>query len=188
LRGFAKFIDKNTVDVDGEIITADHILIATGGKPRKPNIEGGEYAIDSDEVFYLPEQPDHITIIGGGYIAVEFAHIFSGMGSKVTLMYRGDLFLRGFDRDIREFLAAEMRKQNIDLRFDTDMTQIVKNGDNDFTVHTNTNDKIDTNMTLISPRLGWVKKMRGRKVLRLTCIKLILGLCVTPCLGVMSGH
>ena len=146
LRGFAKFIDKNTVDVDGEIITADHILIATGGKPRKPNIEGGEYAIDSDEVFYLPEQPDHITIIGGGYIAVEFAHIFSGMGSKVTLMYRGDLFLRGFDRDIREFLAAEMRKQNIDLRFDTDMTQIVKNGDNDFTVHTNTNDKIDTNI------------------------------------------
>lgn len=146
IRGFAKFIDQNTIDVDGTIITADHILIATGGTPRTLNITGGEHAVDSDAVFYLPKQPDHITIVGGGYIAVEFAHIFSGMGSNVTLMYRGDLFLRGFDQDIREFLAAEMRKQNIDLRFNCDLREIVKNDDNKFTAHTTTNETIETNL------------------------------------------
>lgn len=158
IRGFAKFIDKNTIDIDGEIITADHILIATGGKPRALDIEGGEHCIDSDAVFYLPEQPKHITIFGGGYIAVEFAHIFSGMGSDVTLIYRGDLFLRGFDRDIREFLAQEMRKQNIDLRFNTTPNRVLKHNENDFTVHMG-DEELKTN--LVFAAIGRTPKLEN---------------------------
>lgn len=129
IRGFAKFVDANTLDVDGEIITADKILIATGGKARKPTIPGGELTSTSDDAFYWPELPKRILVIGGGYIAVEFAHILSGMGSDVTLSYRGDLFLRGFDADIRNALADEMRTQGVKLEFNCNPDRIEKRGD-----------------------------------------------------------
>ncbi len=129
IRGRAKFLDSRTLNIDGRKITADKILIATGGKPNTLDIPGGEHAITSDEAFYLPELPKSITIIGGGYIAVEFAHIFAGMGSKVTLSYRGDLFLNGFDRDIRETLAEEMKKSGISIHFNHVPASIEKSGD-----------------------------------------------------------
>jgi glutathione reductase (NADPH) len=128
INGFAKFVDSHTLSINDQIISADKILIATGGKPRVPAIEGGALMATSDTVFHWPAMPHHVVIQGGGYIAVEFAHIFHGLGAHVTLLYRGDLFMRGFDHDIRTALAEEMRKQGIHLRFDCDVQKIEKNG------------------------------------------------------------
>ena len=97
---------------------AKKILLATGTWPTQPDIPGIELANTSNEIFDLPRLPKRLLIIGGGYIATEFAGIFSGLGTEVVQSYRGELFLRGFDRDIRLFLAEEMRKTGVDLRFD----------------------------------------------------------------------
>ena len=126
--GHAQFIDKNTLDINGQTAIADKILIATGGAPRKPDISGAEYIITSDDAFYMTTFPKKVVIIGGGYIAVEFAHILHGLGADVTLTYRGDMFLRGFDQDIRETLADEMKKQGINLQFNTDIEEVIKKG------------------------------------------------------------
>jgi glutathione reductase (NADPH) len=91
--------------------------VATGGWPWKPPIPGEEHLITSNDAFHLEELPGRVVIGGGGYIAVEFAGIFRGLGARVTLVHRGNLFLRGFDDDLRAALAAEMRKRDIDLRF-----------------------------------------------------------------------
>ncbi len=126
---FASFIDDHTVQIGDQKITAKNILIATGGKPRVPSFDGAEHMIVSDDAFFLKELPKHVVIYGGGYIAVEFAHIFKGMGSDVTLVYRGDLFMRGFDEDIRCHLRDEMITQGIDLRFNAEIAHIGKQGD-----------------------------------------------------------
>jgi glutathione reductase (NADPH) len=123
---FASFIDAHTLQVGSETITAKHILIATGGKPRELSFDGAEHMIVSDDAFYLENLPEHVVIYGGGYIGVEFAHIFSGMGAKVTLVHRGDLFLRGFDDDIRCHLRDEMKKQGVNLIFETEISKIDK--------------------------------------------------------------
>jgi glutathione reductase (NADPH) len=132
---FASFIDSNTLQVGKSIITADKILIATGGKPRTGTFEGANHMITSDEAFYLKQLPKHIVIYGGGYIAVEFAHIFHGLGSKVTLVYRGDTILRGFDIDIRDHLMSEMKKQGINLQLESTIEKITQNNDQNLTVH-----------------------------------------------------
>lgn len=147
ITGFARFIDARTVDIDGQVVTAERFLIATGGLPRIPEIPGGDLMATSDTVFHWPEMPGHVVIQGGGYIAVEFAHIFHGLGAHVTLLYRGDLFLRGFDRDIREALAEEMRKQGIDLRFGCDAEKVEKNGPR-FSVYTTTGDILECDLAL----------------------------------------
>jgi len=121
LRGHASVLDAHTVAVDGRSYSAEHILLATGSAPVWPEIPGAELAITSDEIFSLEEQPERVLVVGGGYIAVEFAGILHGLGSRVTQIYRGPLFLRGFDSDIRTALAEEMRKKSIDLRFDTEV-------------------------------------------------------------------
>lgn len=126
---YASFVDKNTLRVGNETITAEHILIATGGKPRMPEFDGAEHVIVSDDAFFLKDLPKHVVIYGGGYIAVEFAHIFKGMGSEVTIVYRGDLFMRGFDEDIRCHLRDEMLTQGINLRFNAEIEHIGKQGD-----------------------------------------------------------
>ena len=127
--GRATLMDPNTVLINEEQITAERILVAVGGWPFVPDIPGAEHAITSNEVFFLPELPDRPVIVGGGFIAVEFAGIFHGLGSDVTQLYRGPLFLRGFDDDARNFLADEMLKKDIDLRFNADITAIEKNND-----------------------------------------------------------
>ncbi len=129
VEGRARLLDRHTVDVDGQRFTAQYVLVATGGRPFVPKIEGAELGITSNEVFHLDRQPSKIVITGGGYIAVEFACIFNALGSEVTLNYRGPLFLRGFDDDIRTTLADEMRKQGIDLRFETLIDRIERNGE-----------------------------------------------------------
>jgi glutathione reductase (NADPH) len=126
---YARFIATHTLMVGDQKITADKILIATGGVARRPDFKGSEYMITSDEAFYLDKLPKHIVIYGGGYIAVEFAHIFHGLGADVTVIYRGDLFLRGFDDDIRTHLKSEMEKQGITLKFNTEIQSIDKTND-----------------------------------------------------------
>lgn len=116
MRGRARLADAHTVEVAGERIGAKNILIATGGAPQLPDFPGHEFAITSNEIFDLEPFPQRLLVIGGGYIACEFASIFNGLGSRVTQLYRGAQVLRGFDDDIRAFVAAEMIKKGVDLR------------------------------------------------------------------------
>ncbi len=129
INGRAKFRDSNTIEVEGKLYTSEKILIATGGWPFVPDFPGSEYAITSNDIFDLEEFPKRLLVIGGGYIAVEFAGIFNGLGSKVTQIYRGSLFLRGFDNDIRSHSAREIIKTGVDLRFETNIVKIEKQSD-----------------------------------------------------------
>jgi len=124
--GTAKLEDAHTVVVGDDRYTAEYILVAVGGWPVVPDIPGKDLAITSNEAFFLDDLPARVLVVGGGYISVEFAGIFHGLGSQVTQLYRGPLFLRGFDDDMRSFLADEMRKKKIDLRFDTNITALAK--------------------------------------------------------------
>ena len=121
--------DNHTLNVGEKKVTADKILIATGSWPLIPDFVGREYAITSNEAFFLEKLPERVVIVGGGYIAVEFTGIFHGYGSQVTQLYRSDLFLRGFDHDLRTHLAEEMMKQGIDLRFNSNVASIEKTVD-----------------------------------------------------------
>ncbi|ALL12918.1 glutathione-disulfide reductase [Caulobacter henricii] len=120
LHGKARLIDAHTVEVlpkegspDAGRYTAAKILIATGGRPVKPDFPGAELGITSDEAFHLPTLPKRVLVVGGGYIAVEFAGIFNGLGVETTLLYRGANILRGFDDDVRSHLAEELEKRGI---------------------------------------------------------------------------
>jgi glutathione reductase (NADPH) len=114
---------------EGRTLTARVVLIATGGKPFLPNdVPGIEHAISSNEAFHLDKLPGSILVVGGGYIAVEFAGIFNGLGSKVTLAYRGEQILRGFDQDLRDGLAEAMRGRGVDVRVNSDLARIEKRG------------------------------------------------------------
>ncbi|HUF42209.1 MAG TPA: glutathione-disulfide reductase [Verrucomicrobiae bacterium] len=126
--GRAEVVDPHTVRLNGKKVTARFILIAVGSWPVVPKFPGSQYAITSNESFYLPALPERVIVVGGGYIGVEFAGIFHGLGARTTQLYRRDLFLRGFDEDIRKTLAEEMRKRGIDLRFKTDIAKIEKIG------------------------------------------------------------
>jgi glutathione reductase (NADPH) len=122
--GRAGIVDAHTVIVSGQHYSAGKILIATGGWPHIPDFPGSEYAVTSNEIFDLEQFPQRLVIVGGGYIAVEFAGIFNGLGAQVTQLYRGPLFLRGFDEDIRTHAAQEIPKTGVDLRFDINVASI----------------------------------------------------------------
>lgn len=126
---FGRIIDPHTVEVDGKRHTARRILIATGGWPTKPPIEGIEHAVTSNEALDLPVLPKSVMILGGGYIAVEFAGIFRGLGADVSLMIRGEHLLNGFDDDIRVALEGEMKKRGIAILSGTKPTKIEKTAD-----------------------------------------------------------
>ena len=112
----AVMVDQHSVDVGGQRITAETILIATGGRPNMPDIPGVEHAISSNEAFHLDDLPGRVLVCGGGYIAVEFAGIFNGLGSDTTLLYRKDKILRGFDDDVRDRLTDLLSAQGIAIR------------------------------------------------------------------------
>jgi glutathione reductase (NADPH) len=127
INGRAVVIEPHTVAIGNERLTSRYILVATGGWPTIPQIPGAELAISSNEAFFLERFPSHAIIVGGGYIGVEFAGIFHGLGAKVTLVHRGPLFLRGFDDDLRQALAGEMRKREIELHFNSLVEKIEGN-------------------------------------------------------------
>lgn len=129
IRGRATLVDAHTVKVGDNTYTAERILIAVGGWPVIPDIPGSEHIISSNEVFSLDKFPQRVIVVGGGYIAVEFAGIFNNLGSETHLLYRGDLFLRGFDRDIREFTAEEMAKKGVKLNFNASIIGIDQHSD-----------------------------------------------------------
>lgn len=125
----AVLIDAHTVKLDEHLYTTERILVATGSWPSIPDIPGKEFIVSSNEIFFLEELPERIIIVGGGYIAVEFAGILNGLGVDTTLVYRGPLFLRGFDQDVRAFLAQEMQKKGITLLFNANVASIEKKND-----------------------------------------------------------
>ena len=129
LEGHARLVDAHTVEVDGQRFTAEHILIATGGWPQIPDVPGREHAITSNEAFFLEQLPKRVIVVGGGYIAVEFAGIFHGLGAQTTLLYRKELFLRGFDGAVRKHLSEELTKRGMDLQFNADIARIDKQPD-----------------------------------------------------------
>ena len=124
--GHARFCDPHTVEVEGQRYTAETILIATGGAPVFPPGHGWDHAISSNEVFHLEALPPRLLVYGGGYIAVEFAGVFNGLGSAVTQVYRGPQILRGFDDDVRNMLAGELVKKGIELRVESTIERIDK--------------------------------------------------------------
>ncbi len=124
----ATFLDAHTLDVGGKRVTAERIVVAVGGRPARLDIPGGEHAIISDEVFFLPEMPRRVVMIGGGYIAIEFACMFAGLGAEVDLVMRQDLPLRGFDEDLRVELAAALASNGIRVHPTRGLSRIEANG------------------------------------------------------------
>lgn len=123
--GRGRLMDRHTIEVGGETITADKILVATGGRPEMPPIAGHEFAITSNEAFHLPDPlPKRITIVGGGYIAVEFAGIFHGLGCAVDIVIRRDRVLRGFDEECRTFVHEALKASGIKMRTETVIERI----------------------------------------------------------------
>jgi glutathione reductase (NADPH) len=128
MRGRATLADAHTVEIDGKRITAKNILVATGGWPAKPAIPGAELGITSNEAFELTDLPKRVLMVGGGYIAVEFAGIFHGLGAEVTLSYRGDEILRGFDDDVRKHLRGELEARGIKVLLGHQVAAIERDG------------------------------------------------------------
>jgi len=124
LDGRAILTDDHTIEVGGRSFTAGTVLVATGGYPFVPDFPGMEHAITSNEAFHLPDMPRRVAIVGGGFIAVEFAGIFNGLGAETVQLYRGEQILRGFDREARDVVAREIVKKGIDLRCGTDVVRI----------------------------------------------------------------
>ncbi len=128
LRGFAQLVDADTIEIGGERIRARHILVATGGAAQVDTFRGSDLVITSDLVFDVEPFPRRLLVIGGGYIACEFASIFNGLGSRVTQLYRGTQVLRGFDDDVRNFVAGEMGKKGVDIRVNAQIGSVERSG------------------------------------------------------------
>lgn len=137
MNGHARLLDAHTAQVDAwtdggstrEHLRSRHILVATGGRPQIPEIPGRELVLSSNEMFDLDPFPARLLVVGGGYIACEFASIFNGLGARVTQLYRGPQLLRGFDDDVRSFLGAEMIKKGIDLRLNAKVSGVERTAD-----------------------------------------------------------
>ncbi|MDI5920541.1 glutathione-disulfide reductase [Halomonas sp. LR5S13] len=126
INGRAKVLDEHHVSVNDETLSAEKILVAVGGWPWVPDFPGNEHVVDSNRVFDLERFPERFLVLGGGYIAVEFASIFNGLGSDAHLVYRGELFLRGFDQQVREYTRDEMAKKGVQLHFEANIASIEK--------------------------------------------------------------
>jgi glutathione reductase (NADPH) len=148
--GRGRLMDRHTIEVGGETITAGKILIATGGRPEVPKIPGHEHAITSNEAFHLPDPlPKRIAIVGGGYIAVEFAGIFNGLGCEVSLVLRRDRVLRGFDEECRTFVHDALAKSGIRMRTETNIERIVATeGKGPYQLHTPNGGMIEADVVM----------------------------------------
>lgn len=159
IRGQARLVAPHRVEVNGQGYSSERILIATGCRPYYPCFAGSEHILTSDQIFDLVHLPKRMLIVGGGYIATEFAGIFHGLGVEVCQIYRRELFLRGFDRDIREFVAKQMRAKGIDLRFQCDVTQIEKLPDGQLQVDLNDGSQLPCDQVLYAT--GRVPEVEG---------------------------
>ncbi len=148
IEGFATFVDKNTVEVDGKHYTADHILIATGGRPVKPNIPGAELGIDSNGFFELTEQPKRAVVVGAGYIAVELAGVLHALGTQTELVVRKHAPLRNFDTMLSDTLVEQMAKDGLTLRTHATPTQVIKNDDGSLTIEFANGDSLETDCVI----------------------------------------
>ncbi|XP_019441911.1 PREDICTED: glutathione reductase, chloroplastic isoform X1 [Lupinus angustifolius] len=137
IEGRGKIIDPHTVDVDGRLYSAKHILVSVGGRPFIPDIPGREHAIDSDAALDLPSKPEKIAIVGGGYIALEFAGIFNGLKSDVHVFIRQKKVLRGFDEEVRDFVGEQMSLRGIEFHTEESPQAIIKSVDGSFSLKTN---------------------------------------------------
>jgi len=149
IHGFARFVDKNTVEVNGELYTADHITIATGGRPSIPAIEGAEFGIDSDGFFALTEQPESVAVIGAGYIAVELAGVFYALGTQTHLLVRNEKPLRAFDDMLSNTLVEQMAKHGPTLHNNSTPERIEKLSDGRLVVHLTNGEKLAPVDTLV---------------------------------------
>ncbi|MFQ3342379.1 glutathione-disulfide reductase [Porticoccus sp. Uisw_050_02] len=147
IRGRASILDPHSVKVGNNVYTAKNILIATGGTPYIPEFPGSKLVVTSNEAFYLKELPRKIIIVGGGYIAVEFAGIFKGLGVETHLVYRGPLFLKGFDSDVRNKIKEEYENQGVVLHFSTDVEE-VKKINSGYCVRLSTKEEIDVDLVM----------------------------------------
>ncbi|HMB75106.1 MAG TPA: glutathione-disulfide reductase, partial [Kiloniellaceae bacterium] len=148
LDGRARLLDAHRVEVGGKVFSAETILIATGGSPSFPAGVGWEHAVSSNDCFHLQELPKRAVVYGGGFIAVEFAGIFNGLGSQVTQVYRGPRVLRGFDEDIRATLSQEMAKKGIDFRFERTIEAIAKQADGSLALTLSDGSRLDCDLLL----------------------------------------
>jgi len=148
IRGRGRFVDAHTVEVNGKQYSAERIIIAVGGWPFIPSFPGSEHAVSSNEIFDLAQFPKRLAVVGGGYIAAEFAGIFNGLGAEVSQLYRGDLFLRGFDNEVRDVAAIEIAKKGVDLRFKTDVESIEKLADGSLNIHLTTGESLQVDAVL----------------------------------------
>jgi glutathione reductase (NADPH) len=147
--GRGRLMDRHTIQVGEQTITAEKILIASGGHPVIPSIPGCELAITSNEAFHLPELPKRIAIVGAGYIAVEFAGIFKGLGSQVDLVLRRDRVLRGFDEECRTAVHEALKESGIKMRTEIEIGRIVKKGDNGpYEIHTPLGGMFETDLVM----------------------------------------
>ncbi len=140
IEGRAVVVDSSSVRIDGTTFSCRRILLAMGGWPSVPDIPGKEYMIDSNQVFYLEHLPKNPVVVGGGYIGVEFAGIFNGLGCTTTLLYRGAKLLKRFDQDLGEHVTKEMAGKGIDIRLQTDVAEINSLGDGQYELTLNTGD------------------------------------------------
>jgi glutathione reductase (NADPH) len=149
----AELLDAHTIQLkkSGQRFTAEYILIATGGRPSHDTLEipGVEHCISSNEAFYLEKLPRRIIVVGGGYIAVEFAHIFHGLGCDTTLVYRGPKVLRGFEEDMRDCLMAEMQRNGLRVLCNRNFKRIDKRGDELF-AFTDHNEVLETDAVMLA--------------------------------------
>ena len=143
IKGYARFVDKNTVQVNDEKISADHIVIAVGGRSIIPDVPGAELGIDSDGFFALTECPQKAVVVGAGYIAVEIAGVLHALGADVHLLVRKDRPLRTFDTDITDMLLTRLQQAGPELHSYTEISKVEKNDKGLLTIHTNKDDSID---------------------------------------------
>jgi glutathione reductase (NADPH) len=148
IKGFAKFIDNNTLDIDGVIYTADHITIATGGRPIKPIIPGAEIGLDSDGFFDLKHQPKRVVVVGAGYIAVELAGVLHSLGSETHLVVRREKALRSFDSMLSDTLSEMMQEEGIKLHAHSEITRIEELDNKSIVAHLSTGDKIEADVLI----------------------------------------
>ncbi|SDH49938.1 glutathione-disulfide reductase [Roseospirillum parvum] len=148
LEGRGTVVDAHTVAVDGKTYTAERILLAMGGWPTLPDIPGIEHAITSNEALDLKELPKRVTIVGGGFIAVEFAGIFNALGAEVTLVIRAANILRGFDEDVRQTLSHELEKSGITIRRDCQVRSIEKTPAGSYSIRYAMGEEAETDLVM----------------------------------------